>query len=231
VLVVIELADEGGEHFGRVHRLVMARKIGPVAVVAAAPEEEDLDATRPALIVQGKGVGIRQAFDIDVLMRLDLGHRADPVAVQGRRLELHGVTGFLHAPGHGPLDRAALAGEKATCLVDQFRVSLLAHITDAGRGAAFDLVLQARPGAAVEHRVRAVADQEGALQGCDRPVDRSGRGEGAEIVALAGLRSPVLDDPRPLVIAGDKYMRERLVVPHQHVVARLQPFDQIAFQQ
>ncbi len=90
---------------------------------------------------------------------------------------------------------------------------------------------QARPRAAFIHRVRTGADQEGALQGGDRAVDRPDRGEGPEIIARPVACAAMLDDLRRRMIGGDEDIRKRLVVAHQHVEARTQTLDQVRFQQ
>ena len=86
-LVVVELADEGGEHVLDAELPVVAREIGAVAPVLAAAEEEHLDRGVAAGLVRGDDIGIAQPFDIDVLPSLDLRQGADAVAQQGRALE------------------------------------------------------------------------------------------------------------------------------------------------
>ncbi len=90
---------------------------------------------------------------------------------------------------------------------------------------------QARPRAALEHRVRARPQQEGPLQHVDGAVDRAGRGERPEVFALAVARPAMLEDLRRPVLACQQNERERLVVPQQHVVARPEALDQVGFQQ
>ena len=65
------------------------------------------------------------------------------------------------------------------------------HAADARGGTALDLVLQAGPGAAFEHRVRAVAQQEDLLQLVQRAVHRPCRGEGAKVGAFFSLLAAV----------------------------------------
>ena len=69
------------------------------------------------------------------------------------------------------------------------------------------------------------------MQRVDRAVDRAGRGERPEIVALAAARAAMLEDAGGGMVAGQQDIGERLVVPHQHVEARPQPLDEVRFQQ
>jgi hypothetical protein len=85
--------------------------------------------------------------------------------------------------------------------------------------------------AAVEHRVRAGADEERALERGDRAVHRLGRRKRPVIVARTIARAAVLHDLRRRVVLGDEDVGERLVVPHQDVEAWAQPLDQIGLEQ
>ncbi len=125
----------------------------------------------------------------------------------------------------------ALAGQEVLRLLHQLGVALVADLVRAGPGTALDLVEQTGPGARLEDAVGTGADEEGALQRVDRAADGAGRGEGAEIVALAGAGAAMLEDRRGAVVAGDQDIGKRLVVAQQHVKARPQALDQIGFQQ
>src|SRR5690606_16111372 len=98
-------------------------------------------------------------------------------------------------------------------------------------GAALDLVEQAWTTAVGVVAVGAVADQERLLQRSDRPVDRAGGGEGAEIAALAPAGAAMLDEGRGLVVSGDENVGERLVVAQQHIEAGPQALDQVGLEQ
>ncbi len=69
------------------------------------------------------------------------------------------------------------------------------------------------------------------LQRDQGAVDRAGRGEGAEIIAGLVARAAMLGQLREIVVAGEVDVGERLVVAQQHVVARHQALDQVAFEQ
>src|SRR5262249_10905074 len=123
--------------------LVMAREIGAVAVVAAAAEEEHLDAGVPAGLVRGDHVGLVEAGDVDRLVRLDVGERAGAVAEARRRLGPEGLALRLHLPRQPLLHLTAASRQELARLADQRLVVRGADAADAGAGAALDLILQA----------------------------------------------------------------------------------------
>ena len=90
---------------------------------------------------------------------------------------------------------------------------------------------QTRPRARLEKRIRAGAQQEGALQRIDGAVDRAGVGEGPVIVPWPRARAAMLEDLRRPVVGRDQDERKRLVVAQQHVEARPKPLDQVGFEQ
>ena len=210
---------------------VMAGEIGAVAEIAAGAEEEHLDAGLAAGLMGGDDVGVADLRDVDVLMGLDMGERAQAVADGAGALEIQRVAGRLHVAGEPCLHVAAPAREEILRLLHELGVILQRDAADAGRRAALDLVEQAGPRAAGEDAVGAGAQQEGALQRRDRAMNRAGGGEGAVVVALARAGAAMLGDLRGGVIAGDQDIGERFVVAQQHVVARHQPLDQIDLQQ
>ena len=230
-LVGIELSHEAGHHPGRRQVPVMAGEIAAVAEIAAAAEEEDLDAGLAAVLMGRDHVGVCHAFDIDVLMRLDEGERLQPVAQGGRALEVQGFACRLHLCAQARLHIAALAREKILGQLDQAQIVRRRDPVHAGRRTALDLVEQAGSRTVGEDAVGAGAEQEGALQRSDGPMDRAGRGEGAVVIALPVARAPVLGDLRRGGVAGDQDVGERLVVAQQHVVARHQLLDQVDLEQ
>ena len=163
--------------------------------------------------------------------RLHGAQRPQSVAQLGRALELQVFCRVLHAGGHFLLHCAALAEQEGLGLAHQFVVAGLVDLAHAGRRAALDLVEQAGPVSVLEHAVGAGAEQERLFQRGDGAVNRLGTGEGAEVVALALVRAAVLGDPGEVVLAGEHDVGEGLVVAQQHVVARLEPLDQVGFQQ
>ena len=95
-----------------------------------------------------------------------------------------------------------------------------ADLAHAGGCAAFDLILQAGAGAALELAVGAVAQQKHPLQLCQGAIDRAGAGKGAKIGAFFLFCAAMLFDHRVGVI-GDQNIGERFVIAQQHIIARL----------
>ena len=90
---------------------------------------------------------------------------------------------------------------------------------------------KARTGAALEHRVRTIAQQKHLLQLVQCPVDRTRAGEGSVIGPLVLLRAAMLLDLRKGMFLGDEDIRKGLVVAQQHIIARLQLLDEVLFKQ
>ena len=157
--------------------------------------------------------------------------RPDPVAQRGRAFELQLFRRRLHFGRELALHGRHLAGEEILRLGHQPRVIRSRNPPHAGRRAAFYLVQQAGAGAVGEHRVGAGSQQEQPLHGIHRLVHRPGAGEGPPIAAGAGLRAPVLAHLRKRMVFRQHQPRIGFVVPQHDVVARLQPLDQVGFQQ
>ena len=230
-LVGVELAEEGFQHRRRMVVAGVAGEIGAAAVVAAGAEEKDLDAGLPPGLMRREDVRLLDALQVDVLVRLDAGEGADAVAELGRLLELQDVAGFLHAHRQMALDGLAVAFEEGMGLGHQGGVVRAADPLGARRATALDLMEQAGPRAVGENRIGARAQQEHALQHGQGLVDRPGRGEGTEVIALAVARTAVLEHPGKGVVRRHQDGRERFVVAQVDVVAGRVAFDQVGFQQ
>ena len=229
--LVVELRHEGAEHLRRRQRLVGARKIGAVAPVLEGAEEEHLDAELARVLVDREDVRLLDPLRIDALFALDRGQRRDPVAQARGALEFELLGRLGHLAGHQVADGAALSGQEIMRLLHEFAIGRMGDFAGAGSGAALDLVQEAGPRAVLVERVRAGTQQEGALQGVQRAVDRAGIREGAEIIAVAPVRAAMFRDLGRGMVAGDEDEGEGLVVPHQHVEARLQLLDEIGLEQ
>jgi hypothetical protein len=131
------------------------RVVGAVAVVPAGPVEEGLDADLPAILVERDHVGILDGSGVDPLPGRDMGDRLQPVAEHGGLLEVQPLGRFRHLRLQLGLDLAGRAAEKAAHILDDASVVCLVDATDAGGGAALDLVLQAGPRPVVEDRIPA----------------------------------------------------------------------------
>jgi len=151
--VVIELCEEGRHHLRRLLRLGMRGIEGAVAVVAAAPDEEHLNAGATGNLVACDDVGILDGSRIDHAAALDIGQPANTIPQRGRAFEFKRFGGLLHLMGERLLHLPRFACQEAACLIDQLGIIRLAHPSDARGRAAFDLEQQARTGAVAEHAV------------------------------------------------------------------------------
>ena len=228
---LVELADEGREHGRGVDILGVRREISAITEILPGAQEDHLDAELAAFLVDGEDVGLVDRGQADRLVRLDMGQRANAVAQHRGPFEFEIVGGPVHALRQRLLDLAVAAAQEAAHLVDDAAIFHRIDAPDTGRRAALDLVLQAGSGARREHAVGAGAQREGALQGVERPVDRGSRGEGAEILVALLAHAAVLGELRPLGVAADHDVGERLVVAQQHVEARLEALDQVVLEQ
>ena len=231
LLVVVELAEEGLQHFCRRNLGAGAGIVIAVAPVLVGADEEDLHAGLPALHVERHDIGLGHAARVDALRALHLGQRADPVAQRRRALELHRLRGRLHLGRELFLHLCRAAREEAFGIGDRGGIAGAVDMADAGPRTPLDLVEQAGPRPAVEHRVRAVAQKERLLKLVQRPVHGARTGEGPEIDALLGLGATVLLDLRKGVILGDEDVGETFVVAQKHVVLGLELLDQVLFEQ
>ena len=164
-------------------------------------------------------------------MLLHLRQGTDAVAIYrcGFIVEIGGR--LVHQPYELLLRLAAAALQKIARFRDQFSIGLAGNLARARRTAAFDLEQQAGARSALKDAVGAGSQQEGLLQRVEGCVDRTGAGKGAEIITLPAACATMFQYLRKCVIAGQQDMREGLVIPHQHIVARLQPLDQVGFEQ
>ncbi len=209
----------------------MAGKISPVAPVLTGADEEYLHASLPTFGPCGEEVGLGHGLRIDALMLLDLRQRANAIPVDGGGFVVEVGGGLVHQPHELLLRFAAAALQKIARFGNQPGVVLAGNLAGARCTATLDLEEKAGPCTAFEDAVGAGAQQECLLQGVQGGVDGAGACEGSEIVAAPGAGATVFQHLREFMIAGQQDMREGFVVPHQHVVARLQPLDQIGFEQ
>ena len=143
---VIKLTEEGRQNRRRFLILIMAWKIRPRTVVPPSAEEKHLNAGLPAFRLKGDDIGIADAFDIDILMRLYRGHRPDPVAQGGCAFEIQRLRRRLHLGGKVLLHRLAVAGQEAFRLIDRGRIVQFRYLAHTRRAAALDLILQTGAG-------------------------------------------------------------------------------------
>ena len=110
--------------------------------------------TVPRLAGEREHVGVAEPFGVHRLAALDVGQRAQPVAIDGGELVILALGRLRHRLAQPSLHAGRLAGEELLRLIDQLAIDLLADAPDARRRAALDLVKQARPGAVLEKAVR-----------------------------------------------------------------------------
>ena len=202
-----------------------------MAPVLAAANKEGLHANLPALGREREDVGIPHPARVDRLRALDKGRRAQPIAQNGRRLEIECLGSLCHLRFEIGLHLARTPGEKVLRLTDQACVIFLGNAPHAGRRTPLDLVEQAGPVAIVKEAVGAVAQQEQLLQRVERGVHRTRAGKRSVIIALRPPRPAMLVDAREGVIGAQQDEREALVVTQQHVERRAKSFDQLRFEQ
>ena len=181
--------------------------------------------------MHGEHVRLLDAARIDALMRLDRRQRGQTVAVDRGALEVERGGGLFHFLGKLVLDRLAAAGQKPVRFAHQHRIIAKIDLLGAWRRTAFDLIEQARPRPALEERIAARAQQEGALQRIDGAIDRPYRRERPVIMARPRARAAMLEDLRRPMIGCDQNIGKRFVVAQHHVEARPQPLDEIGFEQ
>src|SRR5262249_40261880 len=178
----------------------------------ARAKEEHLDAEKATVLEHGENIRLLKIAWIDVLVRLHGRQRRKPIAQHGGALEIQRFGRLVHFVSEIFLYRAALARKERLRLPDQFVIRGARYLARAGRRAALDLIKQARPGTAVEHGIRAGADQERALYRVDCAVHRVYGRERAEVIALTVVRTPMLQNLSRPVAFGDQNIGERLVV-------------------
>ena len=64
-----------------------------------------------------------------------------------------------------------------------------------------------------------------------RSADGTSRSEGSEIIAFAVPRAAMFEDLWERVVAGDEDEGEGLVVAKHHIVAGLEPLDEVGLEQ
>ena len=118
--------------------------------ILPAADEESLDRDRSALAGQREHVGIAETFGVDGLAALDVGQRAQTVAVNGGELEVAPLRRLGHLLAEPCLHPGRSAGEERLRVLDQLVIVLLADAAHAWRRAALDLVEQTRPRSILE---------------------------------------------------------------------------------
>ena len=215
----IELADERGED------LAVAPAGDPLEEERLAPEEPAL-AHEEELHARLRPLPHHPHHVLVLLLGgdhlLPLPHRVErlhPVA-QGRRpLELHLLRRGLHLAGELGREVVALALEEALHVLDRLGVALRGLPSRAGRVAAMDEVLQARPRQGAVDLDPAGAEGEELAHEAQGLAHRGGGIEGTEVARAVLLHPPGHHQPGKLLVGGQLEERVVLVVPQDDVVA------------
>ena len=125
--------------------------------ILPAADEEGLDAHRPALAGEREDVGVAEPVGVDRLTALDIGERAQAIAIDRGELEVHRLRGVAHQGLQLLLDLGRLAAEEILRVADQLVIAGFVDPADAGSRAAADLVEQAGPGSVREKAVGAAS--------------------------------------------------------------------------
>src|SRR5262249_35822533 len=195
-LVVVELREKCAQHLAKAERPVGAGEIGAVTPILAGAKEERLDAEEAAVLEDREYICLFDVTRVDVLARLHGCQRRQPVAQHRGALKIERLGRAVHFACQFFSHDTALARQERLRLTHQLLIDGTRYLVRAWRRAALDLVKQAWPGTAVEHRIRTGADQEGALQRRDGPIHCIDGRERPKIVARAIARATMLQDLR-----------------------------------
>ena len=108
----------------------------------------------PALAGEREDVAVAKPFGMDRLAALDIGQRAQPVAIDRGELEILLLGRLGHLLAEPRLHAGRLAGEELLRVGDQLGISRLARSARRTAPSSADLVEQARPRAVGEKAVR-----------------------------------------------------------------------------
>ena len=179
----------------------------------------------------GEEVALLDVRGRDLLGGLHAQQRPDLVAQRGRLLEALAPGRFLHLPAEPLRHLLGAALQEEPRVLARAAVALeRAELLDAGRGAALDLVLQARPRAPAVQGLLAGADAEELLHEAGRLPAEARRDVGAAVgVAVLGGAT---DDVEAGVLLGQGQLQVGvvLVVAEPQVVRRLVALDEVVLE-
>ena len=136
---------------------------GLVAEYAAVTHIKHLDTAQAMVCDTGDHIQVAP-LTADILLFLHMAQGGDLITVAGRFFEVQVRSGGFHARHQFGYDLAVLAFEKQYGMPYILLIGLAVHQADAGGGAAFDLILQARTGAVAIEAVFALAHRKQFLQ-------------------------------------------------------------------
>src|SRR3954452_8164434 len=164
----------------------------------------------------------------DALALEQVAHRAQPVALERRRLVLVLARGLLHPRLEVTLDLAVAPAQERDNAVDRLAVLRLVHVADAGRAAPLDVVVEARrarPPPGLDALAR--PELEDLLEQVQRPTHALGVRVRAEVQPVAAMALAREVHPREVLVRRDRDERIGLVVPQPDVETRPVLLDEV----
>ena len=153
----------------------------------------------------------------------------DLVAVAGGFFKLQVGGGGLHFVLQGAGQFVGFAVEEGGGLAHAVAVVFFADVADAGRGAAFDLVQQARAVAVFEHAVFAGAQHEDFLQDLDAVAHGVAVRIRTEVLVRLFQRAAVIRHLR-ILMSAEHEVGIAFVIAEEDIVFGRQGFDEVVFE-
>ena len=125
--LLVELDEEALQHLGFGHVVGVGREEAAMAPILAAADEEGLDAHRPALAGEREQIGVAEPLGVDRLAALDVGERAQPVAIDRGQFEIHRLRRVGHRFDSLAWMLVDLPAEEILGVADQLGIAGLAR--------------------------------------------------------------------------------------------------------
>lgn len=135
----------------------MRREEAAVPPILPAANEEGLDTHLPRRTGQRENVGVAEPLGVNRLATLDIGQRAQPVAIHRRKLIILRLGRLGHRLAEPRLNAGRLAAQEILRILDQLGIGGLLDPPDARRRTTPDLIQQAGPRSVGEKAVRTTA--------------------------------------------------------------------------
>ena len=142
--ILIKLREKAGQHFGLFYFLRMRREKGAMPPILSAANEKCLNPHRAIFVRERKNIGIANALRVDRLAALNESQRAQPVAHDRCRFKIKRLGRRRHLRTKLGLDLGRFAPEERFGVGDQLGIARRRDARGARRGAALDLIEQAR---------------------------------------------------------------------------------------
>ena len=222
----VVLVDERAQHLGLRHHLA-GERIGTAAHELTAAHVECLDLHRVAGAMVAENVLIALFQQVHALLVHRLFHRLQALVQPPGFLEPQFIGCLADLGLQGSLQLVALALQMQDHLLHQMFVRLRrGEALHARRYALSDLVVQARAGAAVEHRIRTRANGKHAVQPAQGLPDRLAGGVRPEVERLVFARTPHHREARIALPRVEPQVDVVLVIPQVDIEPRLVLLDE-----